>query len=54
LNFSSETTTGIYRAAAGEFDIAILGANRLALTATGLAIDGTGNFTGGISGGTFP
>ena len=53
LNFSSETTTGIYRAAAGEFDIAILGTNRLALTATGLAIDGTGNFTGGISGGTF-
>lgn len=53
LNFSSETTTGVYRAAAGEFDIAILGANRLALTATGLAIDGTGNFTGGISGGTF-
>jgi len=54
LNFSSETTTGVYRAAAGEFDIAILGTNRLALTATGLAIDGTGNFTGGISGGTFP
>jgi hypothetical protein len=54
LNFSSETSTGVYRAAAGEFDIAILGTNRLALTATGLAIDGTGNFTGGISGGTFP
>jgi hypothetical protein len=53
LNFSSETSTGVYRAAAGEFDIAILGTNRLALTATGLAINGTGNFTGGISGGTF-
>ena len=54
LNFSAETTTGIYRAASGEFDIAILGVNLFALTATGLNINGTGNFTGGISGGTFP
>jgi len=53
LNFSSETTTGIYRAASGEFDISILGVNLFALTATGLNINGTGNFTGGISGGTF-
>ena len=53
LNFSSETTTGIYRAASGEFDIAILGVNLFALTATGLNINGTGNFTGGISGGLF-
>ena len=54
LNFSAETTTCIYRAASGEFDIAILGVNLFALTATGLNINGTGNFTGGISGGTFP
>lgn len=54
LNFSAETTTGIYRAASGEFDIAILGVNLFALTATGLNIAGTGNFTGGISGGVFP
>ena len=53
LNFSSETTTGIYRAASGEFDIAILGVNLFALTATGLNVPGTGNFTGGISGGVF-
>jgi hypothetical protein len=53
LNFSSEPTTGIYRAASGEFDIAILGVNLFALTATGLNINGTGNFTGGISGGTY-
>ena len=50
LNFSAETTTGVYRAASGEFDIAILGVNLFALTATGLNINGTGNFTGGISG----
>lgn len=53
LNFASETTTGIYRAASGEFDIAILGVNLFALTAAGLNIAGTGNFTGGIFGGTY-
>jgi hypothetical protein len=53
LNFSAETTTGIYRGASGEFDISILGVKLFALTATGLNINVTGNFTGGISGGTF-
>jgi hypothetical protein len=53
LNFSAETTTGIYRAASGEFDVSILGVKLLALTATGLTINGRGTFTGGISGGTF-
>jgi hypothetical protein len=47
LNFASETTTGIYRAGTGEFDIAILGVKQFALTASGLAIPS------GISGGTF-
>jgi len=41
LNFAAETGTGVYRGAAGEFDIAILGANLFTLTATGLAISGT-------------
>jgi hypothetical protein len=53
LTFASEATTGIYRAASGEFNIAILGVLRSTLSATGLAIVGTGNFTGGISGGAF-
>jgi len=53
LNFSAETTTGVYRAASGEFNIAILGVLRSTLSATGLAIVGTGNFTGGVAGGTF-
>jgi len=53
INFAAETNTGIWRAGASEFDIAILGVNRFSLTALGLAITGTGNFTGGISGGTF-
>ena len=54
LNFASEGTTGIYRAASGEFNTAILGVLRSTLSATGLAIVGTGNFTGGVAGGTFP
>jgi predicted secreted protein len=53
INFAAETNTGIWRSGAGEFDISILGTNRFALTALGLAIIGTGNFTGGVSGGTF-
>jgi hypothetical protein len=53
LNFASETSTGVYRAASGEFNISILGVLRSTLSATGLAIVGTGNFTGGVLGGTF-
>jgi hypothetical protein len=53
LNFSSETTTGIYRAASGEFNIAILGVLRSTVSASGLAIVGTGTFSGGVLGGTF-
>jgi hypothetical protein len=63
LNFSSEVTTGIYRAASGEFNIAILGVLRSTLSASGLAVVGavssttTGTFgsgvTGGIAGGTY-
>lgn len=54
LNFSSETTTGIYRNASGEFNHTILGVLRSTLSASGLAIIGTGNFTGGVAGGVFP
>ena len=53
LNFSSETSTGVYRATSGEFNTAILGVLRSTLSATGLAVVGTGNFTGGVLGGTF-
>jgi hypothetical protein len=53
LYFGTEPTTGVYRGAAGQFDIAILGAQMFALSATGLTIPGTGTFTGGISGGTY-
>jgi hypothetical protein len=53
LNFSSETSTGIYRATSGQLNIAVLAANIASFAATGLTITGTGTFTGGVSGGTF-
>ena len=53
LYFASEPTTGLYRAASGEYNLAILGVLRSTLSATGLEIVGTGNFTGGVSGGAF-
>lgn len=75
LRFASETSTGIYRGAAGQFDITVLGVNSATFDSTGLTINGdisgvkgtfssevsgtnakftgTGNFEGGIKGGTF-
>lgn len=53
LYYSSEPTTGLYRAGSGQFNISILGANLFTLTNSGLNIPGTGTFTGGVAGGTF-
>lgn len=53
LAFAAEATTGIYRAASGEFNTTILGVLRSTVSASGLAIVGTGNFTGGVAGGTY-
>lgn len=47
LNFANEVSTGIYRAAAGQLNMAILGVNQFTLDANGLAVPS------GISGGTF-
>jgi hypothetical protein len=54
LNFSSETNTGVYRPGIGEFAVSILGTQRLDVTATGIQVTGSGNFTTGVSGGVFP
>jgi hypothetical protein len=53
LNFAAETNTGIYRPGAGELAISILGTKRVGVTATGVAVTGSGTFTTGIAGGTF-
>lgn len=53
LSFSTETSTGIYHATGGEFNITILGVLVATFAAAGLTIAGAGTFTGGVSGGTF-
>ena len=53
INFASEPSTGIYRPGTGEFAIAVLGTQRVDVTATGMAVTGTGNFTVGVFGGGF-
>lgn len=53
LGFALEPTTGIYRGSAGHFDITVLGTGMFELDSTGLTINGTGTFTGGVSGGAF-
>lgn len=53
LNFSSESSTGIYRPGSGEMGISILGSQVGEFSATGLLVTGTGTFSGGVSGGVF-
>jgi len=53
LSFASEPSTGVYRAAAGEFDISVLATKIMAVTAAGISVTGTGTFSGGVSGGVF-
>jgi hypothetical protein len=53
LGFASEPTTGFYRIGTGSMGITILGVNRATFNATGILINGSGTFSGGISGGTF-
>lgn len=53
LNFGAETNTGIYRPGAGRFGISVLGNQIVDVNANGIDVTGTGNFTAGISGGTF-
>jgi hypothetical protein len=53
LSFAFESSTGIYRPGSGQLEVTILGNDLANFNATGLNVLGTGNFTNGISGGTF-
>ena len=53
INFSSETTTGIYRPGTAQWGLSILGTNVITVSTSGIKVTGTGTFTGGIAGGTF-
>jgi hypothetical protein len=53
LGFAVEPTTGIYRVGTGAFGVAVLGVNRLTVNTSGISVNGTGTFSGGVLGGTF-
>ena len=53
LSFSSETNTGVYRPGAGIIGMTVLGNLIASVNSSGVAVTGSGNFTGGVSGGTF-
>ena len=53
LNFSAETNTGLYRPGPGSLGVTILGVNNTVFSATGIVVDGSGTFTGGVAGGIF-
>lgn len=53
LSFSSETNTGVYRPGAGIIGMTVLGNLIASVNSSGIAVTGSGNFTGGVSGGTF-
>lgn len=59
LSFISESSTGLYRPTTGQMAVSILGNEVVEYSATGehvigdISATGTGNFEGGVSGGTF-
>jgi len=53
LNFGTETSTGVYHPAVGEFAVSVLGVKRLGVTASGVSVNGSGTFSSGIAGGVF-
>lgn len=53
LNFATETDTGVYRPGSGRWGVSVLGALVLDVNGSGISINGTGNFSGGVQGGSF-
>lgn len=53
LSFATENNTGIYKPGVGAMGFTILGTEVLEIDATGINVTGSGNFTGGVSGGAF-
>ena len=49
FTFSAESSTGMFRAGAGQLGFTILGVARMALTAAGLAVTGNLSATGGLT-----
>jgi hypothetical protein len=54
ISYVNEPNTGMYRPGGGQNGFSILGALVMLINSSGIVVTGTGTFSGGISGGTFP
>jgi len=53
LNFSAQTNTGLFYPGGNAFAVSIIGTQRLTVNTSGISVNGSGTFSGGISGGVF-
>ena len=52
INFDSQTNTGLFYTT-NTFAVSVIGTQRLSVTQNGIVVNGTGTFSGGVSGGVF-
>jgi hypothetical protein len=53
LNFSAQTHTGLFYPGGNAFAVSVIGTQRLTVNVNGINVNGSGTFSGGISGGVF-
>ena len=53
LNFTSQNNTGVFKPGGNAWAVSVIGTQRFTVTTSGITVNGTGTFSGGISGGVF-